>query len=383
MFKDYYQILEISQYASLSEIKEAYKIASKKWHPDVNQNIDTTQMMQDINEAYAILKDETKRARYDAEYIEFNRQKKNEHQSSASKTTENTWSYNYDVKDENLRQDINNARQYAKDLVDEFFASLRNDSKRAAKGAWDGAKGYVYVGVLFAIIGLVVALCSSHYDSDVGDSDEIKIVKPEVQVSNNSSDIRNNTEQYQAPSDWTKYEIDGSFFISVPTTVELRHQDDVYTKQLDDMRLNINKDVVIFQQKNLSKGANDNHYCRIIFQHFVGNREDFLRSKEQEFLGPEWQQSLTEMVTNELAGNQTLVGKPTFRWIDVNENTKAIEVAYRRTGNNNNTTHVTIYLLQNYNEMVKMLVSYREQEKDMWLPDLNNVIKTFKWNNLY
>ena len=60
MFKDYYQILEITQQASLSEIKQAYRAASKKWHPDVNPGKDTTQIMQDINEAYAILKDETK-----------------------------------------------------------------------------------------------------------------------------------------------------------------------------------------------------------------------------------------------------------------------------------------------------------------------------------
>ena len=30
-------------------------------------------------------------------------------------------------------------------------------------------------------------------------------------------------------------------------------------------------------------------------------------------------------------------------------------------------------------QMVKMIVSYREQERDIWLPDLINVIKTFRW----
>lgn len=38
-----------------------------------------------------------------------------------------------------------------------------------------------------------------------------------------------------------------------------------------------------------------------------------------------------------------------------------------------------MYLLQNYDEIAKMIVSYREQEKDLWLPDMDNVIKTFSW----
>lgn len=158
MFKDYYQILEITQQASLSEIKQAYRIASKKWHPDVNPGKDTTQMMQDINEAYAILKDETKRMRYDAEYVLFNQKKTDSKQTTKTQSTENEWSYKYDIKDEKLKEDIKSARQYAKELVDEFLSSLKEDSRKAAKGAWEGAKGYIIAAVILFVIGLLVAL---------------------------------------------------------------------------------------------------------------------------------------------------------------------------------------------------------------------------------
>ena len=151
MFKDYYQILEISQQASLNDIKQAYRTASKKWHPDVNPGKDTTQMMQDINEAYAILKDDTKRMRYDAEYEMFNQKKASCKQTVETQWTEKTWSYDYEVKDENLKEDIKSARQYAKDLVDEFLRSLKDDSLKAAKGAWEGSKGYV--------LGAVILFC--------------------------------------------------------------------------------------------------------------------------------------------------------------------------------------------------------------------------------
>ncbi len=158
MFKDYYQVLEITQQASLNEIKQAYRAASKKWHPDVNPGKDTTQIMQDINEAYAILKDETKRMRYDAEYVLFH-QKKTEHkQTVETQYAENDWSYDYEVKDENLKEDIKSARQYAKELVDEFLSSLKDDSRKAVKGAWEGAKGYVFAAIILFAIGLIVAL---------------------------------------------------------------------------------------------------------------------------------------------------------------------------------------------------------------------------------
>lgn len=377
MFKDYYQILEITQNATLEEIKEAYRIASKKWHPDLNHGTDTTQMMQDINEAYAILKDETKRSRYDTEYALFNEKRYSYKQTEETYSSGNTWSYDYDVEDENLKDDINTARSYAKDLVDEFLSSLRDNSKNAAKGAWEGAKGYVCVAIILSIIGFIVALCS-------GMEREVKVTTPKVQSIDAPKieicERQNLMLDFQKPQNWTEYEIDGGFSISVPPTVELRHEYDIYTKQLDSMHLNVNKDAVIFQQKGLYNGANDNHYCRIILQHFIGSNGDFLKSNEQELLDKEWQDALIEMVDAELFGMQKLVEKPTFKWINVNEMTRAIEVIYRRSGNNENTTHVTIYLLQNYNEMVKMMVSYREQEKELWLPDLENVIKTFKWN---
>ena len=48
MFKDYYAILEVPSNASKAEIKKNYRRLAKKWHPDVNQGIDTTSKMQEI-----------------------------------------------------------------------------------------------------------------------------------------------------------------------------------------------------------------------------------------------------------------------------------------------------------------------------------------------
>ena len=123
MFKDYYQILGISPEASKQDIKQAYRMMSLKWHPDKNPGVDVTCIMQDINEAYKILNDDICRARYNNEYKEFCKQREC-HQMTTQTTRSGSWDYNYDIHDEELKDDINNARAYAKDLVDEFLKMI-------------------------------------------------------------------------------------------------------------------------------------------------------------------------------------------------------------------------------------------------------------------
>lgn len=158
MFKDYYQILGILSSATKQEIKEAYRKMSLRWHPDRNPDVDATEMMQDINEAYKILNDDISRARYDKEYQEFIRQRENRKPKQQECKSE-SWNYDYEVHDEDLRQDINEARAYAKDIVDEFLKKLRETSNVAAKGAWDGAYGYIIGGVIATIIFALIRAC--------------------------------------------------------------------------------------------------------------------------------------------------------------------------------------------------------------------------------
>lgn len=63
MAKDYYLILGVSKNASAEEIKRAYRKLAHEYHPDKNQS--DGERFKEINEAYQVLSDPQKRARYD------------------------------------------------------------------------------------------------------------------------------------------------------------------------------------------------------------------------------------------------------------------------------------------------------------------------------
>jgi DnaJ-class molecular chaperone len=67
MPKDYYIVLGVSRGADLNKIKKAYRILTKKTHPDALASGESHEKFLEIREAYETLVDEEKRRRYDEE----------------------------------------------------------------------------------------------------------------------------------------------------------------------------------------------------------------------------------------------------------------------------------------------------------------------------
>ncbi len=63
--RDYYEVLGVSKTASEDEIKKAYRTLAKKYHPDVSTEANAEAKFKEVQEAYDVLTDETKRAQYD------------------------------------------------------------------------------------------------------------------------------------------------------------------------------------------------------------------------------------------------------------------------------------------------------------------------------
>ena len=69
--RDYYEVLGVNKNSTPDEIKSAYRKAALKWHPDkwVNgtdaEKKTAEENFKEASEAYSVLSDENKKARYD------------------------------------------------------------------------------------------------------------------------------------------------------------------------------------------------------------------------------------------------------------------------------------------------------------------------------
>ena len=63
--RDYYEILGVPRDASQDDLKAAFRRMARQYHPDVNKLPDAEERFKEVNEAYAVLSDDQKRAAYD------------------------------------------------------------------------------------------------------------------------------------------------------------------------------------------------------------------------------------------------------------------------------------------------------------------------------
>ena len=63
--QNFYDVLSISPKATQSQVKSAYYVLSKKYHPDMNQTVEGQRVFAEIAEAYEVLGNVSKRRQYD------------------------------------------------------------------------------------------------------------------------------------------------------------------------------------------------------------------------------------------------------------------------------------------------------------------------------
>ena len=186
----------------------------------------------------------------------------------------------------------------------------------------------------------------------------------------------------QTPNTWSMHNPYSAFSISVPNSLEMSNSQDRYSQQLNSLDLQRNNSIVIFQPKSLNKGSiknADEHYCRVLINYEKANPNELLHSYETAEIDADTRAWLYENVKSNLAYSQQLLSMPSYQWVDIG-GTKAIRVVYRRSGNDGNTTACAMYYLYNNDEMAVVMTAYREQEADLWQTDMENVIRTFRWN---
>lgn len=150
--KNYYSILGISPTASIDEIKMAFKKLAIQWHPDKNPNRDTTSQMQEINEAYLVLKSDNRKI-YDESYHQhFGSFKKQS--GSVQKPEKNTkTSVDFETVAEQYRKE---ATGYSKKSLSELLELLEVGGKAFKSSIIQSLIGW---GILIILINLSVLMC--------------------------------------------------------------------------------------------------------------------------------------------------------------------------------------------------------------------------------
>ncbi|CAN1245978.1 Chaperone protein dnaJ A6, chloroplastic [Linum grandiflorum] len=65
--RDYYSVLAVERNASPADIKRAYRLLARQYHPDVSKHAQAGEMFKSIRRAYETLSNEAKRTQYDRE----------------------------------------------------------------------------------------------------------------------------------------------------------------------------------------------------------------------------------------------------------------------------------------------------------------------------
>lgn len=112
----YYEILGVSETATQDEIRKAFKILIRKWHPDMNPGNDSVRMTQLLNEAYSVLSDVSKRRQYDSKLSSTRRQTSSKPKSSSKSNSCGETAKSTD----NTKESTNSTRKLADDIIDEL-----------------------------------------------------------------------------------------------------------------------------------------------------------------------------------------------------------------------------------------------------------------------
>ena len=129
MTKDYYKILELTEFCTEQDIKTAYRRLARKWHPDIAGNTEeAVKRFKELNEAYEILSDKTQKTNYDTarRYYNYSSTQK---QSEKNTTNPNTKTYSQN-QTQNTESKKENFYFNWEELISKYMQHTNQDNKK-------------------------------------------------------------------------------------------------------------------------------------------------------------------------------------------------------------------------------------------------------------
>ena len=120
-----YATLGVVESATDDEIKKAYRALAKKWHPDINQTDNASVRFTQINAAYTVLSDKSKKKQYDEQIGNFIRTHQRMYDSKYNSYSSSNDSNNYESQYWWNSNEFYNDSKYEywdfEDIDDEYF----------------------------------------------------------------------------------------------------------------------------------------------------------------------------------------------------------------------------------------------------------------------
>ncbi|MCX6222569.1 MAG: hypothetical protein NTZ69_16495 [Bacteroidia bacterium] len=190
-------------------------------------------------------------------------------------------------------------------------------------------------------------------------------------------------------SDWTVYEIDKVGKVAIPPSMEIRDTNSyisLVTEVAKDYlavhkKIALNKPSLLFQPKGTNERDKEAtaKYSRIIINYYKGESGDYYKQNDQ-FSSSE-KEDLNNSYKQEVISSFDGFGIKLIQWFPMElvtiNNIKWHKIRYIRQMSNNQPVYVECYRLNNDNEAIDLVISYRNSEKTIWENDFKKVAETF------
>lgn len=190
--------------------------------------------------------------------------------------------------------------------------------------------------------------------------------------------------------EWSTFLYQDKYSITIPSTMELRRENDIYTQLLSDIQgktigfqvTPTSNNRVIFQQAGLSTNKHEykTKYCRILIDYYTCKDEHVPCSGDNLKLDEEYFTNGVIAIYQDCENTKTPLMDIISNDTMTIANSPATEIIYRRQGYNGaSPVIVAIYTIFNYDEYVRLTMSFREAEQDIWMKDLVKARNSFRW----
>ncbi|WP_315332661.1 hypothetical protein [Prevotella histicola] len=193
--------------------------------------------------------------------------------------------------------------------------------------------------------------------------------------------INIDSKEFKVPSDWIRYNLmDSACSIMMPPNMKETVWDGFHF---------IDKSEGTTFSFNDTTDSLEHFYSRVAIDYFRANQGTFAKRNEYLVLDKEAYTALDNMVDAELESPDLILNGPFYDCSETNQmpstdngftSTYYLDTYYRRRGlTGNGPVSVHIFIMQNDDKMVKMMISYHDKDS-LTFNNLFQSIKTFKWN---